>query len=498
MNIKASALTATAVFALVSCSSSSPGPDGSEPAGRDLIPGVNIVYSANIDGEIEPCGCRSNPTGGVNRRWNFVEQKISGEKLTIDSGDLFFQSAPVPPFLSKQWNYQAHVLLTAYNALGVEAMTPGDLDFADGLAPFMKLAKEAKFKIVSSNLYYKSTSKRMFEPYVILKKGGKRVAIFGLYDEALPLPPEVFAKDHIAAATEMVAELRGHADVILALTHEGIDRDMELAKQVTGIDAIFGAHTQSFLHRPEKVGDTLIFQPSFRGQHIGVYAGGVNSMYQIDERFDSKPDHLNILDKVVADGRTEIARINKETDAELMGTPTIKKTDTAANHEVAFQTFTQCAQCHTAQYDFYKTTSHFKSFATLAHAKQAANLDCLKCHTVGAQQPGGWKSVSRLVLNGAGHPIDAANFAKSLPNMDMQALAKVSKAYINVQCETCHKAGGDHPMGGATLLTKAIDSSTCVQCHTPDRAPGWYKAGKLDAELVATKLKSVSCPRITK
>ncbi|MBI3556227.1 MAG: hypothetical protein HY074_08185 [Deltaproteobacteria bacterium] len=494
MKIKNLALTAIATLAVVSCSSH---PGGiTETVDRDLIPGVSIVYSANIDGEIEPCGCRSNPTGGVNRRWNFVQQKVPGEKLIIDSGDLFFQSAPVPPFLEKQWNYQAHVLLTAYNALGVEAMTPGDLDFADGLAPFEKLAKEAKFKIVSANLYYKNSGKRMFAPYVILNKGGKKVAIFGLFDEVLPLPPEIFAKDHFEAATEMVQELRGRADIILALTHEGIDHDMELAKKVTGIDGIFGAHTQSFLMSPEKIGDTLIFQPSFRGQHIGVYVNGTNSMFQIDDRFDSKPDNLNILDKVVADGKAEIARINKETDAELMGTAGPRKTEKPTGHEIAFQTFTQCAQCHTAQYAFYKSTSHFKSFATLVQAKQAANLDCLKCHTVGAQQPGGWTGVNKLVLNGAGHPIDAASFVKSLPNMDMQALGKISKAFVNVQCETCHKAGGGHPMGGATLLTKAIDSSTCVQCHTPDRAPGWYKNGKLDAELVQAKLKSVSCPRI--
>ncbi|MBI3544861.1 MAG: metallophosphoesterase, partial [Deltaproteobacteria bacterium] len=275
------AMTALSALALASCSSSQTTDDDTGFHGPDFIPGVSIVYTANIDGEIEPCGCRSNPTGGIDRRYNFLLEKVPGEKLSIDSGDLFYQSAPVPPFLEKQWNYQARVLLKATNALGVEAMTPGELDFANGLDAFQKLAAEARFKILSANLYRKDNGKRLLEPSVILVKGGKKVALFGLYDESLPLPPEVVAKDHLAEAKAIGSELRGKADLVFALTHEGLDKDLELAKAVGGIDAIFGAHTQSFLMRPEKAGDTLIFQPSFRGQHVGVYAGGVNKMFQI-------------------------------------------------------------------------------------------------------------------------------------------------------------------------------------------------------------------------
>lgn len=459
----------------------------------NLLPNVKVIYSANVDGEMEPCGCRSNPTGGINRRWRFLKQFGLGTSLSIDSGDLFYQSVPAPPFLSKQWNYQARVLLRAYNSFGVEVMTPGELDFANGLDQLESLMLDAKFKMISANLYRKSTGKLLFSPSVVLNKGGKRVALFGIIDETLQLPPEVEARDHLAAAQKMVSELRTKADVVVALTHQGLEKDIELAKAVPGIDAIFGAHTQSFLIEPTRVGDTLIFQPSFRGQHIGLYADGENKMYQIDDRFDTKSGETpNPLDKVLSDSKTDIARINKEAESELMGSnPFGEPTKKLVAH---FQTFTQCAQCHTAQYDFHKNTPHMKAYATLVKAKQSANLDCLKCHTVGMQSPGGWTAMSKLVLSKTNKPIDAKNFATSLPNMDEKALSKVSKAFINVQCENCHGAAGGHPTEGVTALSKDVSTTTCLQCHTADRAPQWYKNGKPDLEVIQAKFKSMTCP----
>lgn len=457
------------------------------------LPGTKIVYSANVDGEIEPCGCRTNPTGGIHRRFNFLEQKADGSRLMVDSGDLFYQSMPVPPFLEKQWNYQARVLLKAYNRFGIDAMAPGELDFAAGLPQFEKLLKEAKFKMLSANLYRKSTGKLLLEPSMIVTRSGKKVALFGVIDETFPLPDELEARDHVEAARKAVAELRKKADVVIALTHIGIEKDMQLAKKVSGIDLIFGAHTQSFLIEPEKVGDTLIFQPSFRGQHVGIFAGGESKMFQIDDRFDSKEDKLNPMDLLLKESKVEIARINKEAEAELMNDMNGLKPK-AIKKVAEFQTFTQCAQCHDAQYDFHKNTPHMKAFETLVKAKQSANLDCLKCHTVGMQQPGGWKSVNNLVQNAAGKAISAEDFAKSFQNMDMPSLSKVSKAYVNVQCETCHGAGGGHPVGEPSNVKRAVTVSTCLQCHTNDRAPGWYKNGKLDEQLAQAKLKSLTCP----
>ncbi|MBI3541655.1 MAG: hypothetical protein HY075_00050, partial [Deltaproteobacteria bacterium] len=205
----------------------------------------------------------------------------------------------------------------------------------------------------------------------------------------------------------------------------------------------------------------------------------------------SKPDKLNALDYVMANAKLEIARINKESEAELMGT---KPTKEFHKKSEGFVTFAQCAQCHTAQYDFHKATPHMQAYETLVKKHQNNNLDCLKCHTVGAGQPTGWKSVNDVVINKADKAINAESFAKSLPNMDVSALSKISRAYVNVQCETCHGMGGDHPVGTDTKIHRAVTTDTCLQCHTPNQAPGWYKGGKPDTAVLEAKLKSMTCP----
>lgn len=455
---------------------------------RDFLPGVKIVYSGNMNGEIEPCGCRGSPTGGIQRRWNVQAAHAQGERLMLDSGDLFYKSHPVPPFLEKQWNYQAEVLLKAYNAYGIEALAPGELDFAAGLEQFEKLRAAAQFKIVSANIYLQDGS-RFLEPYAIFTKNGKKIGVFGLFDEALPLPSQLTAKPHIEAAREIVGELKKKVDVVIALTHIGLDKDQELARQVEDIDAIFGAHTQSFLIKPEKVGDTLIFQTSFRGQHLGIYANGQNGLHQIDTRYESKATELNPMDKLLAEAKQEIARINSEMEEELMGKPAEPKQKLVAE----YQTFARCIECHATQYDFHKDTQHFRAFQTLVKANQAGNLECLKCHTAGAQQAGGWKHVSELVKNASGKSITAEAFAKSLPKANSASLTKISKAFINVQCENCHGPAGNHPFSGT--YSKQVSAATCLNCHTPERAPGWHKNGKPDMELIKAKIKALSCPK---
>ena len=460
----------------------------SPQARSELIPKVPIVYSSNVDGEIEPCGCRENPTGGINRRYNALKTKITGDFLSVDSGDLFYKSAPIPDFLLAQWNYQAEVLVDAYNSFGVEVFTPGDLDFAAGTEQLLKLKARAKFKFISSNIFTKD-EKPLFDTHIILKKNGKKIGIFAVIDEkfwdTLPMPKDLHAKDHIEVAKQIVKKLKSESDIVIALTHLGFDLDKELAQKVPGIDAIFGAHSQSFLHQPEKVGDTLIFQTSFRGQHLGVY-DTENHMYQLDQRFDSENGSPNPMDYLLSEAKLKIGKINLEMDEKIM------REAQGKNENTEYQTFVRCVDCHQSQFDFHRKTRHFGAFSTLAKIKQESNLECLKCHTTGYQTDGGWHVVNKLVLDAAGKKMNSEKFAASLPTAKHSSFVKVSKAFINVQCENCHGPAGNHPFSGR--YNKAVSTDTCLQCHTQERAPKWYKDGKPDSDLIKEKLKSVTCP----
>jgi len=60
------------------------------------------------------------------------------------------------------------------------------------------------------------------------------------------------------------------ADVVIALTHEGHDKDRLLAKEVNGIDIIVGSHSQSALDSGDVVNNCLIVQAGKEGYYVGV------------------------------------------------------------------------------------------------------------------------------------------------------------------------------------------------------------------------------------
>jgi hypothetical protein len=457
-----------------------------------LLPGVKLAYTANISGDIEPCGCRNNPTGGLVRFWEFCRKENlldPATTLLVDSGDLLFASTPAPPFLVGQWKAQAQGLMEALNELGYDAAAPGDLDFAAGLAVFEELRALARFPYLSANL--RKDGKEYLPAHVILTRAGKKIAFFGLYDEALPLPPSLTAEPHVDAAREQVSQLSGKADVVVALTHLGLDKDKALATQVSGMDFIIGSHTQSFLQEPVRIGRTVIFQTSFRNQHAGIISGGTHRLIPLDDEFEPKTDaarKTNPMITTVADTKAHVAKINKAAESELLSASVPQGT------APRYQTFTTCVECHKPQFEFYRRTPHGRSYMALVGKKQNFNKDCLRCHTLGMNEESGWTQVDELVFDAKGQPVQPSDFARRLPQMPTTQVVRHQKAFINVQCEHCHGAAGQHPFG-ASGFRKPVVATTCLQCHTPEQAPGWYADGEPQETVIAAKIKAMTCPR---
>lgn len=106
--------------------------------------------------------------------------------------------------------------------------------------------------------------------YTIIQKQGVKVAVFGVMGiEAISQAPEsgVLWKDYIARAKEVVDEIQrnGEADLIVCLSHAGYyyadgdqSEDVQLAKDVPGIDVIISGHSHDAITKDIRVGDTII------------------------------------------------------------------------------------------------------------------------------------------------------------------------------------------------------------------------------------------------
>ncbi len=499
-------------------------------AGTPLqVHAVTIIYTNDVLGELEPCGCRSNPTGGMLRKAAFIEQLKKANPaerlLQLDGGDLLFDSSILPENLKPQAEVQARALLAAHDALGHEAFVPGEKDFALGTRKLKALLRKTHLRAISANLLERKSGKPVFQASRVLRYGKRRIAVIGLSGADLTWPSDIKVTPPIPAFGKELKKIEassGKPDLLIALTHQGLDADRELARAAPEIDVIIGGHTQSFLQTPEKEGKpgghgTLILQSSFRNQWIGKLPLGPNGkplenehrLVQLDAAFEPEAGGADPFEMKarISKFKDEVARTNQALSLQEAKLNRVTNPDT-----LAFQTFPKCAECHLKQFDFWRKTPHGGSYVALVESKQAENQECIVCHSAGFGKTAGWsditKSAERTLPPSDGEktgklltlgPAQITPYLKALHEENdkvalLTATRQFAKVWANVQCENCHKPAGEHPFGEAPY-PKTVETETCTGCHTPARAPSWYLAGaKLNDQKVAESRKEVGCP----
>lgn len=106
---------------------------------------------------------------------------------------------------------------------------------------------------------------------------GLKVGLFGLIGETAILfassniEYDINFSDQAEAALKSVEKLKQQgADIIIAITHSGVDEDIQLAREVEGINIIVGGHCHTALEEPVIEGETLIVQTGSRLNYLGM------------------------------------------------------------------------------------------------------------------------------------------------------------------------------------------------------------------------------------
>lgn len=132
------------------------------------------------------------------------------------------------------------------------ALTLGNHEFNEGPAGLAKFAGAVSFPLLCANFDF--TGEPLLAgkilPYVVVETRGGKVGILGLTTESTSWSsnpgPNIVIGDALAAARTAVAELQAlGVNAIIALTHLGWDKDIELAQSVTGIDIVVGGHSHT-------------------------------------------------------------------------------------------------------------------------------------------------------------------------------------------------------------------------------------------------------------
>ena len=151
--------------------------------------------------------------------------------------------------------------VTMMNAAGYDVATIGNHEFDYGYAQLKSNLDSAAFKVVCANVLQDGSP--VFDAYTMINKGGVQVAFVGLEtpeaqtkaNPALIQGLTFLAGDEMYAAvqTQVDAAKTAGADIVIVLTHLGVDSSSEpntsydLYEKVTGIDFIIDGHSHTVM-----------------------------------------------------------------------------------------------------------------------------------------------------------------------------------------------------------------------------------------------------------
>lgn len=362
-----------------------------------------------------------------------------GQVLNVDNGGFF-------PDDSMHIDY-SWFLMDGFKLLGFDAVGLGDRDLRFGIAYLRAQIKRTQLPMICANLIDKRTKLPALQPYIIKTVGNVKVGVLALMSDKVDLGP---ARDSLAVqepqmvAKRLIPEMRKKgAQVIVLLSQLGKVESEDLVTAVDGVDAVMVGRNVPMLQKGRLIKNTVACYGGEQGQYIGrtiitMGAGGKvasaeNETFMLGPEVGEKPEIAALVkdfeDKINEKMRkVQMAAAAKQAAKQSADTP-----DRYVGTEV-------CQRCHVAESKQWATTKHSLAWETLVEAKKDANTDCIPCHVVGFQKPGGF------VPAGA-----------------------VAPRMVDVGCENCHGMGTQHEAFASN--PRKVAEATCVTCHDSANSP---------------------------
>jgi 5'-nucleotidase len=267
-----------------------------------------------------------------------LRRAIKNPVMLVDSGDTFTRG----PLANA---YEGIADAEAMNAVGYDLAALGNNEFkakdaveehdAQGAqSALLQVVKRSHFHWLCANAV---DSKGAFLegvlPYVVREISGVRVGFLGLTAPRVATYPQAVGwtiSDPITVAKEWIPRARQHCDLLIALTHIGVDLDKQLAAQTTGLDAIVGGDSHTFLYKAEEVANPdgkkiPIVQDGEFGVNLGRFdlhfshtadghwtlAGYNYQLLPVGADLQEAPDVVAALQPYLRPMRTVIGHINK-------------------------------------------------------------------------------------------------------------------------------------------------------------------------------------------
>ena len=218
--------------------------------------------------------------GGFLRRIAMLkeERRKNPDLMYFDSGDFFQGSAYFTMF-------KGDVEVGLMNLMGIDAATIGNHEFDFGLENMARCFRMATFPIVCANYDFTGTEcEGLVKPYVIIKRKGLKIGVFGLSPKMEGLVSDKNCKGvkyldpaRVALETATILKEKEKCDMVICISHLGWNSnrgedDPYIIPRSRYIDLVLGGHTHTYF-------DKLEYMDDMDGKPVAVDQNGKHAIF---------------------------------------------------------------------------------------------------------------------------------------------------------------------------------------------------------------------------
>jgi 2',3'-cyclic-nucleotide 2'-phosphodiesterase (5'-nucleotidase family) len=240
-------------------------------------PELDLLYTGDVIGFIEDCGCRMNPAGGLSRRHGCSTRSRKNYPTTplviLDGGN--YTDNP-----TEQGEARTAVLLEQMAKLGTKVVNVGDRELNFGYEEYAKTIAGVPMDFISSNIIKQGTTEPVFKPYAIVDAKGTsgkpvRIGVLGLiryspvWLKSGPAGESLVTAPLADALAQYLPEVRQKSDVVVLLASISKEDARELATRFQDLDMILGSYGGMYNTVEENEGRVRIVYTGNQGKRVG-------------------------------------------------------------------------------------------------------------------------------------------------------------------------------------------------------------------------------------
>lgn len=402
--------------------------------------GFTLIYSGNLDGELEPCGCSEGGNkGGVKRRVAKIDELRAKNKnlILLSTGGLIVSEMPQDRLKSEY--ILKGLAANNYDAIGIQWK-----DLAFGLG-FLR----------SQNLPFVANYENFKNQIEIIRGKKKFVYFHWLNPQTNPnIMGDVSSlfREKKQALIQSMAQYKKKGFVTILGTDLAL-KTIQKIFPLDNLDILLIKSKYELIGEPQQIANTIVLQPGSRGMRLGELSFELGDNKQIKNwKHEVHALPPEVLDPPRMDAWYEDYNAKVKADYEKR----VAQKKALMTGESPYAGDHTCKACHQKEHEIWFGTSHAEAFYKLQDVNKAFDPDCIGCHTLGFEKKGGF--------------IDPA----------------LTENLMHVQCENCHGAAQQHVASAGQVKPANSDwqpKKMCAQCHVQQHSPDfvfetyWPKIG---------------------